>query len=131
MGFLADQTNDEDEELQRALAASMESTKDFRGVTAENKDVTATDEEETSSKKPKYPPLPDEPKGDKNLLCRVGFRLPDGRRVQRNFFRVDPIQVRTILKLMLPCMICSYDRFLSPTSCGKINLCTPKLVGYK
>ncbi|KAG2707699.1 hypothetical protein I3760_05G159700 [Carya illinoinensis] len=88
-----DQTNEEDEELQRALAASMESTKDFRGVTAENKDVTVTDEEETSSKKPKYPPLPDEPKGDKNLLCRVGFRLPDGRRVQRNFFRVDPIQL--------------------------------------
>ncbi|XP_041011944.1 plant UBX domain-containing protein 7 [Juglans microcarpa x Juglans regia] len=88
-----DQTNEEDEELQRALAASMESTKDFHGVTAENIDVTTTDEEETSSKKPKYPPLPDEPKGDKNLLCRVGFRLPDGRRVQRNFFRVDPIQL--------------------------------------
>ena len=52
--------------------------------------------ESPEENKPSYPPLPEEPKGvDKTLLCRVGVRLPDGRRVQRNFFRTDPIQVRT------------------------------------
>ena len=82
--------------MQRALAASMEGVKDSSGMTAKDKDVTVTEEDKTcSTKKVEYPPLPEEPKGDKNLLCRVGFRLPDGRRVQRNFFRTDSIQVRT------------------------------------
>lgn len=91
-----DETNEEDEEMQRAVAASMESMKDSCGVAAKDKDasVTVAGEEETcSTKKLTYPPLPEEPKGDRNLLCRVGFRLPDGRRVQRNFFRTDPIQL--------------------------------------
>lgn len=111
---VVDETNEEDEEMQRAVAASMESMKDSCGVAAEDKDasVTVTGEEETcSSKKQTYPPLPEEPKGDRNLLCRVGFRLPDGRRVQRNFFRTDPIQVRTFLKLMLCCIIHSFTQF--------------------
>ncbi|KAD7116714.1 hypothetical protein R6Q59_006549 [Mikania micrantha] len=43
--------------------------------------------------KPDYPPLPEEPKGDRLLLCRVGVRLPDGRRLQRNFLRSEPIQL--------------------------------------
>ncbi|KAK4597079.1 hypothetical protein RGQ29_014900 [Quercus rubra] len=89
-----DETNEEDEEVQRALAASMEGVKDSSGMTAKDKDVTVTEEDKTcSTKKVEYPPLPEEPKGDKNLLCRVGFRLPDGRRVQRNFFRTDSIQL--------------------------------------
>ncbi|KAL9260922.1 Plant UBX domain-containing protein [Drosera capensis] len=46
-----------------------------------------------SDKKPSYPPLPDEPSGDKSLLCRVGFRLPDGLRVQRNFLHKYPVQL--------------------------------------
>ncbi|XP_065617723.1 plant UBX domain-containing protein 7 isoform X1 [Quercus suber] len=88
-----DETN-EDEEVQRALAASMEGVKDSSGMTAKDKDVTVTEEDKTcSTKKVEYPPLSEEPKGDKNLLCRVGFRLPDGRRVQRNFFRTDSIQL--------------------------------------
>lgn len=41
-----------------------------------------------------YPPLPEEPKGDRSLLCRVGVRLPDGKRLQRNFLLSDPIQVK-------------------------------------
>jgi hypothetical protein len=90
---IVDETN-EDEEMLRAVAASMESIKDSSGVAAKDKDETVAGEEETfSTKKPTYPPLPEEPKGDRNLLCRVGFRLPDGRRVQRNFFRTDPVQV--------------------------------------
>ncbi|KAL4638130.1 hypothetical protein ACB092_03G128000 [Castanea dentata] len=89
-----DETNEEDEEVQRALAASMEGVKDSSEMIAKEKDVTVTEEDKTcSTKKVEYPPLPEEPKGDKNLLCRVGFRLPDGRRVQRNFFRTDSIQL--------------------------------------
>lgn len=45
------------------------------------------------SEKPIYPALPEEPKGDRSLLCRVRVRLPDGRTCQRNFLRSDPIQV--------------------------------------
>lgn len=80
--------------MQRALAASMEKHPDE--VASEEKNAVAADmEKETcSTKKPVYLPLPEEPKGDRNILCRVGFRLPDGRRVQRNFLRTDPIQVR-------------------------------------
>ncbi|GMY18049.1 plant UBX domain-containing protein 7 [Fagus crenata] len=89
-----DETNEEDEEMPRALAASTECMEDSTGMTAKDKDVTVTVEEKTCSiKKLSYPPLPEEPKGDRNLLCRVGFRLPDGRRVQRNFFRTDSIQL--------------------------------------
>ncbi|GAV90313.1 UBX domain-containing protein/Thioredoxin_7 domain-containing protein [Cephalotus follicularis] len=89
-----DETNKEDEEVLRELAPSMDGLKDSNEVTANGKDVIDTGEEEMSStKKPTYPPLPEEPKGDRNLLCRVGVRLPDGRRVQRNFFRTDSIKL--------------------------------------
>ncbi|KAK9935659.1 hypothetical protein M0R45_022750 [Rubus argutus] len=92
---VAEQTNEEDEEVQRALAASMGSLKETSGTISKDEEEIITDkEEETSSpKKPTYPPLPEEPKGDKSLICRVGVRLPDGRRAQRNFLRIDPIQL--------------------------------------
>lgn len=93
----ADATNEEDEELLQALAASMEGTKDaIGGVTTIDKDVTNGEKEEQMPppKKATYPPLPEEPTGDRNLLCRVGVRLPDGRRLQRSFWRTDPIQVK-------------------------------------
>ncbi|KAL7001430.1 hypothetical protein U1Q18_002581 [Sarracenia purpurea var. burkii] len=88
-------TNGEDEELLQALAASMESMQDAGGVTSIQKDATKTEQEEKicSPKKPSYPSLPEEPKGDRNLLCRVGVRLPDGRRLQRTFLLTDPIQL--------------------------------------
>ncbi|MCL7051300.1 hypothetical protein MKW94_011844 [Papaver nudicaule] len=47
----------------------------------------------SSSKKLAYPDLPEEPKVDKALLCRVGVRLPDGRKLQRSFLKTDPIQL--------------------------------------
>ncbi|XP_026386730.1 plant UBX domain-containing protein 7-like [Papaver somniferum] len=47
----------------------------------------------SSSKKLTYPDLPEEPKVDKALLCRIGARLPDGRRLQRNFLKTDPLQL--------------------------------------
>ncbi|OAY25414.1 plant UBX domain-containing protein 7 isoform X2 [Manihot esculenta] len=89
------ETNEEDEDMLRALAASMEGMKDSNIMASDNKDATTGEKEEEScsSKKPTYPPLPEEPKGDRSILCRVGLRLPDGRRVQRNFLKSDPIQL--------------------------------------
>lgn len=86
----ADNNNENDEDLQRALAISMDNHKEIdRGDP--NKVDDATVEEKV--KRPAYLPLPEEPKGDRNLLCKVGVRLPDGRRIQRNFLRTDPVQV--------------------------------------
>lgn len=91
---MPDETNEEAKEVWQAMAASVELTKDSSGAASGDKEVISTDKEETSTtKKHTYPPLPEEPKGDRNLLCRVGVRLPDGRRTQRNFLRSDPIQV--------------------------------------
>lgn len=96
----ADETNnEEDEEMLLALAASMEGMKkDNSGASSKDMDATDTVVEEEickTEKKPSYPTLPEEPKGDRSLLCRVGVRLPDGRRLQRNFLLTDPIQVKT------------------------------------
>ncbi|KAK6921422.1 UBX domain [Dillenia turbinata] len=90
-----DETNDEDVEVQKALAASLEELHDSREIHSKSDDVSNRDEEEemATTKKLSYPSLPEEPKGDRSLLCRVGVRLPDGRRLQRNFFRNDPIQL--------------------------------------
>lgn len=92
----AAEDNDEDEELQRALAVSMENlTKVDGGDLEEGNEANA----EEKTKEPAYLPLPEEPKGDRNLICRVGVRLPDGRRVQRNFLRSDPVQVKCVFLL--------------------------------
>ncbi|MCL7035059.1 hypothetical protein MKW94_023947 [Papaver nudicaule] len=58
-------------------------------------DELVVDEPVTSSSKKliTYPDLPEEPKVDKTLLCRIGVRLPDGRRLQRNFLKTDPLQL--------------------------------------
>ncbi|KAH9658733.1 Plant UBX domain-containing protein 7 [Citrus sinensis] len=88
-----DKPDIENEELLQALAASMETIKDASGVSSSDTDVASTDKDEASAtEKPAYPILPEEPKVDRSLLCRVGVRLPDGRRMQRNFLRTDPIQ---------------------------------------
>ncbi|KDO53545.1 hypothetical protein CISIN_1g013325mg [Citrus sinensis] len=89
-----DKPDIENEELLQALAASMETIKDASGVSSSDTDVASTDKDEASAtEKPAYPILPEEPKVDRSLLCRVGVRLPDGRRMQRNFLRTDPIQL--------------------------------------
>ena len=100
--YPAVETNEEDEELQRALAVSMENMNHLDQVVSEEKDMTTANEDEKncSIKKPVYPLLPEEPKGDRNLICRVGFRLPDGKRVQRSFLRTDPIQVKFLLQFI-------------------------------
>lgn len=87
---------EEDEEVQRALAVSLEGMKETVKLSSENKDAKSAEKEE--QKPPTYPPLPEEPKGDRSLLCRIGVRLPNGRRYQRNFLRTDPIQVILFLK---------------------------------
>ncbi|KAF2316639.1 hypothetical protein GH714_041980 [Hevea brasiliensis] len=57
-------SNEEDEEMLRALAASMKGVKDINIMAADNKDATTAGEEEGSclTKKPTYPPLPEEPR---------------------------------------------------------------------
>ncbi|KAI3431172.1 UBX domain-containing protein [Psidium guajava] len=92
---LKDETpKEEDEELQEALAASLENIKEpIKAASEDCKTDTSKEEEPFTRKIPAYPPLPEEPKGDRSLLCRVGVRLPNGRRVQRNFLRTDPIQL--------------------------------------
>ncbi|XP_028752586.1 plant UBX domain-containing protein 7 isoform X1 [Neltuma alba] len=88
-----DESNEEDEEVLRALALSMEGMKESSALAGVDKDAESVDRGQETVLAPSYPPLPEEPKGDKNLLCRVGIRLPDGCRVQRNFLRTDPIQL--------------------------------------
>ncbi|CAM8938222.1 unnamed protein product [Rhodiola kirilowii] len=86
---------DADEEMQKVLAMSMESVKNPALATCSEKDVSPPIKEEadSSSEMVAFPPLPEEPIGDRNLICRVGVRLPDGRRVQRCFLLTDPIQL--------------------------------------
>ncbi|MCL7047106.1 hypothetical protein MKW94_026528 [Papaver nudicaule] len=94
----ADETTEGDEELALALAASMEqaeeNVKDPVAQSSNDTNETKIQEPEiSSSEKVSYPDLPEEPKVDRKLLCRVGVRLPDGRRLQRSFLRTDPIQL--------------------------------------
>ncbi|XP_022873238.1 plant UBX domain-containing protein 7 [Olea europaea var. sylvestris] len=98
MALYADESNEEEDAFQQALAASMEGFKGSDEGALKEVDEAISEKKETClMKKPAYPPLPEEPKGDRNLLCRVGVRFPDGRRVQRNFLRTDPIQVIVFL----------------------------------
>ncbi|MCI10131.1 UBX domain-containing protein 2-like, partial [Trifolium medium] len=88
-------SKEEDEEIKRALAASLESVKESNEMAEgdnEDANVAGNLQETALPKRPAYPTLPEEPKVEKNLLCRVGVRLPNGRRAQRNFLRSEPIQ---------------------------------------
>ncbi|XP_023760569.1 plant UBX domain-containing protein 7 [Lactuca sativa] len=93
MPVVANGTSEEDEEMRMARALSMETTKNSIEEPSKGSDAIKTGKETPESEKPTYPPLPEEPKGDRNLVCRVGIRMPDGRRLQRNFLRSDPIQL--------------------------------------
>jgi hypothetical protein len=88
---------DEDEELARAVAASLEDNKEVaEGSDATDDMAEAEPEEENGTSlniKLDYPPLPEEPTGSRDLLCRVAIRLPNNRRIQRNFLHTDPIKV--------------------------------------
>lgn len=80
-------TDEEDEDMRLAQALSMETTIKNNNIEEPSKETPI------SETKHIYPPLPEEPKGDRNTLCRVGIRLPNGRRLQRNFLRSDSIQL--------------------------------------
>ncbi|KAI5061027.1 hypothetical protein GOP47_0023532 [Adiantum capillus-veneris] len=100
-------SNSEEEELQRALAASLDDGKEHLGKEAAPtvdkngnssthcEDVqTETQHEKTATEfKLLCPPLPEEPGQTDGTVCRVAVRFPDGSRVHRRFFRSDPIQV--------------------------------------
>lgn len=73
-----------------------QSTRATKFVVASAGDETGTDEDAEASLNAnleKYLHLSEEPKGEEELTCRVGIRLPDGRRLQRNFLRSDPIKL--------------------------------------
>jgi len=88
---------DEDEELARAVAASLEESKEVIEASDASDDMVEAEPEEenepTLNTKPDYPPLPEEPTGSRDLLCRVAIRLPNNRRIQRNFLHTDPIKL--------------------------------------
>ena len=88
---------DEDEELARAVAASLEESKEVIEASDASDDMAEAepevDNEPSLNIKPDYPPLPEEPTGSRDLLCRVAIRLPNNRRIQRNFLHTDPIKV--------------------------------------
>lgn len=89
----ADVSKEEDENTKAAsAAASLEDVKDS-AIETGKEDGTAEEEEISTSSKREFPPLPDEPKVGRSLLCRVAVRLPDGRRAQRSFLQTDPVQV--------------------------------------
>lgn len=58
----------------------------------ENKKLDNQDED-VQNQKIVHLPLPEEPECDRNLLCRVAIRLPDGRRIQRKFMKTDSIKL--------------------------------------
>ncbi|KAJ6840389.1 plant UBX domain-containing protein 7 [Iris pallida] len=88
-----DKMIEEDEDVLLAVAASMEGIKCPVTPAAIDEAKMDKDAETSSDEKLEYPLLPEEPKASKELLCRVGIRLPDGRRVQRNFLCTDSIKL--------------------------------------
>ncbi|CAO1943626.1 unnamed protein product [Urochloa humidicola] len=88
---------DEDEELARAVAASLEESKEVAEGSDATDDMAEAEAEEENEPslniKLDYPPLPEEPTGSRDLLCRVAIRLPNNRRIQRNFLHTDPIKL--------------------------------------
>ncbi|XP_008804300.1 plant UBX domain-containing protein 7 [Phoenix dactylifera] len=80
------------ETLQKTSASLEDTEGPIRSLATNDEPKHEKVAETSSSGKPIYPPLPEEPKGSRELLCRVGIRLPDGRRLQRNFLRKDPVK---------------------------------------
>ena len=81
----------------------MEENKGAGGSDAADEKPNPVEETEPSlSVKIEYHPLPEEPKVSRDLLCRVAVRLPDGRRIQRNFLHTDPIKVTQLKSVSSP-----------------------------
>ncbi|KAI3842330.1 hypothetical protein MKW98_026120 [Papaver atlanticum] len=95
----------EEQEAIGALAASMKNMTATGVPTSNDANECKGDDVGTLlSKKLRYLELAEEPKEvDKKLLCSIRIRLPDGRRVQRNFLLTDPVQ------LLWPCCSSQLD----------------------
>lgn len=83
---------EDDVEVMQAIAASLEEAKGPRHPATCEGSGSEIPLETSSNEKVTYPLLPEEPQGSKGL-CRVGIRLPDGRRIQRKFLLSDSIKV--------------------------------------
>ncbi|CAN7134240.1 unnamed protein product [Brassica rapa subsp. narinosa] len=92
---LAPHSKPKEEELQRALAATLENNGMKESSSDDTSPITTPEEAAVEATVlPTYPPLPEEPKGgDRSVQCRVGIRLPNGQRLQRNFLKTDSIQL--------------------------------------
>ncbi|XP_042429667.1 plant UBX domain-containing protein 7-like isoform X1 [Zingiber officinale] len=90
---IADKESVEDDvEVMQAIAASLEDTKGPTHLATCEGSGSEIPLETSSNEKVTYLPLPEEPQGSKGL-CRVGIRLPDGRRIQRKFLLADSIKL--------------------------------------
>ncbi|KAG6486504.1 hypothetical protein ZIOFF_055080 [Zingiber officinale] len=90
---IADKESVEDDvEVMQAIAASLEDTKGPTHPATCEGSGSEIPLETSSNEKVTYLPLPEEPQGSKGL-CRVGIRLPDGRRIQRKFLLTDSIKL--------------------------------------
>ncbi|XP_074570284.1 plant UBX domain-containing protein 7 [Curcuma longa] len=90
---IADKESVEDDvEVMQAIAASLEEAKGPRHPATCEGSGSEIPLETSSNEKVTYPLLPEEPQGSKGL-CRVGIRLPDGRRIQRKFLLSDSIKL--------------------------------------
>ncbi|XP_073112268.1 putative plant UBX domain-containing protein 14 [Elaeis guineensis] len=73
----------------------IDTEKDEESCSSSTNCNTCTEKDNSSNGKFTYPILAEEPEpeGDRKQLCRVGIRLPDGRRLQRNFHHSDPVKL--------------------------------------
>jgi UBX domain-containing protein 7 len=121
--------DEEDEELARAVAASLEQCKEVNGKSDATDDIAEPEEEDEPSINIKldYPPLPEEPTGSRDLLCRVAIRLPDGQRIRRNFLHTDPIKVTQRKSILPELFLLPVLTFYVPRLQLLWSFCCPKL----
>ncbi|XP_010519462.1 PREDICTED: plant UBX domain-containing protein 7-like [Tarenaya hassleriana] len=73
---------------------SLETEKPLSETATASLETLTLSEKDQANAMPMFPPLPQEPiTGDPRVLCRVGFRFPDGRRLMRTFLKTEPIQL--------------------------------------
>lgn len=101
--FVLDKEVEDDEELMRAIAASLEDGKGAsRPPVIDDEPKPEKDSETSLNGEMIYPPLPEEPKSSREL-CKIGIRLPDGRRIRRNFLPTDSTKVVDLIRILCPC----------------------------
>lgn len=105
-------------EVMQAIATSLEEAKGPRSPATGEGPGSEMPFGTSSNEKVTYPPLPEEPQGSKGL-CRVGIRLPDGRRIQRKFLLADSIKV---LPYAMQCVIFSANFSCTNSSVNPMQL---------